>query len=219
MTLYSIDQSVYCETIIRKSRFLAFLEPADDIAQYDRRLAELHARFPDASHVCSACVTGGDAQSLQRCDDDGEPAGTAGKPILNVLLHNDLQNVACFVVRYFGGIRLGAGGLVRAYGGAASAALQLGNRVPLIRVTRLQVDCDFSQEHAVRNLLARYTTSEPLVSWQSGQQTDQPAGVRLRFEVPESHREALQAEILALSRGEARICADEQPLPSNPEVG
>lgn len=125
----------------RKSRFLCGLarvaseDEARDFIQQRRRL------YHDARHHCSAFVLGDDAE-VHRSSDDGEPAGTAGIPILEVLRRNEITNTVAVVSRYFGGVLLGAGGLVRAYGGAVSEALEhvgLAQRRPM-RIVSTTVD-------------------------------------------------------------------------------
>lgn len=116
-----------CETEIeiRKSRFIATGRPLASEAEMRAFIAEQKRRFPGANHHCSAHVIG--PPSLPRAagsDDDGEPGGTAGKPMLNVLLGQGLGDLGVVVTRFFGGIKLGAGGLVRAYGGAVKALLE-----------------------------------------------------------------------------------------------
>jgi uncharacterized YigZ family protein len=107
------------EIVISKSRFLGYCFPVSSEAEAAERLAEIKKRHWDARHVCYAFrLLGGIARST----DDGEPSGTAGAPILNVLTQSGLENVLCAVVRYFGGVLLGTGGLVRAYGKTASEA-------------------------------------------------------------------------------------------------
>ena len=108
------------EIVISKSRFLGFCFPVSSEAEAAERIAEIKKRHWDARHVCYAFrLLGGIARST----DDGEPSGTAGAPILNVLTQGALENTLCAVVRYFGGVLLGTGGLVRAYGKAAAEAV------------------------------------------------------------------------------------------------
>lgn len=108
------------EIVISKSRFLGYCFPVSSEAEAAERIAEIKKRHWDARHVCYAFrLLGGVARST----DDGEPSGTAGAPILNVLTQSGLENVLCAVVRYFGGVLLGTGGLVRAYGKTASEAV------------------------------------------------------------------------------------------------
>lgn len=120
--MQSIKDTVSNEIIIKKSRFIGIVEPIrkeEDIATIHQKYKD---KYPDANHHCLAAVydkTG----SIQRFDDDGEPSQTAGMPMLNVLQKQGLTNVCAVVIRYFGGIKLGAGGLVRAYSKAVGEAL------------------------------------------------------------------------------------------------
>ncbi|MGC0362697.1 putative YigZ family protein [Rhodococcus sp. 27YEA15] len=112
------------ETEVKHSRFIASLARIDGTEAAQSFLASQKSSYPDARHHCSAFVIGYDANSrVERSTDDGEPGGTAGVPMLQVLKSRDLVDVIVVVTRYFGGVKLGAGGLVRAYSGAVSAAL------------------------------------------------------------------------------------------------
>lgn len=146
------------EIEIKKSRFIAYLTHAETVTDAEAQLAGLRKEYWDARHHCSALVLGphGDRQ---RSNDDGEPAGTAGMPMLEVLRHRGVTDVIAVVVRYFGGTLLGAGGLVRAYTAAVSEGLDaapivrrawrqpLTFRVPMAQIGRV--------EHAVRSWLER----------------------------------------------------------------
>lgn len=110
------------EIEIKKSRFICALARVTEEEQAREFIQQRRKAHHDARHNCSAFVLG-DAGEIQKSSDDGEPAGTAGVPMLEVLRRNELTNVVAVVTRYFGGIKLGAGGLVRAYGGAVSEAL------------------------------------------------------------------------------------------------
>jgi uncharacterized YigZ family protein len=118
-TIIAPGQSVFRD---RGSKFLGFAFPVNSLQEVKDCLSELRKERPSASHHCYAWRLGGD-KSAFRAHDDGEPSGTAGKPILNKLLSRDLTNTLLVVVRYFGGTLLGAGGLVNAYKQAASEAL------------------------------------------------------------------------------------------------
>ncbi|NGO68361.1 YigZ family protein [Streptomyces boncukensis] len=110
------------ETEISRSRFLCHLAPAATEAAAREFIARIRAEHPAASHNCAAYVIGADA-GVQRADDDGEPGGTAGVPMLQMLLRREIRYAVAVVTRYFGGTKLGAGGLIRAYGGAVGEAL------------------------------------------------------------------------------------------------
>lgn len=116
----TILKEINNEIIINKSRFITIISPILNISDVKKKLDEVKQKYKDATHLCYGYIV----DFSQKCFDDGEPGGTAGMPILNVLKSNDLTNIICIVVRYFGGIKLGAGGLVRAYSSSASEALK-----------------------------------------------------------------------------------------------
>ena len=107
------------EIIINKSRFICLTYNVSSVNEVNKKINEAKNKFKDATHYCYAYIIGPNA----KMSDDGEPSGTAGVPILNVLQKENLQNVLCIVTRYFGGIKLGAGGLVRAYSKACKEGL------------------------------------------------------------------------------------------------
>ncbi len=140
------------ETEIKKSRFIARVYPISNRDDVRDRVAEAHRDFPDARHVCWGYQIGRPGSAAEAAmNDDGEPSGTAGKPILNVIQHKDMGDVLVIVIRYFGGIKLGAGGLVRAYAGAAESVLsEVDRKVQQIRA-QARLQCDFSDEQPVRH--------------------------------------------------------------------
>ena len=111
------------EIVEKKSRFIATVRKIEREEEALAFIGEMKKKYWDARHNCYAFVAG-DQHQLQRCSDDGEPQGTAGRPMLEVLLHEDIHNVAVVVTRYFGGVLLGTGGLVRAYQKAVQAGLE-----------------------------------------------------------------------------------------------
>jgi uncharacterized YigZ family protein len=115
----TLSAPAHSDLTIRKSRFIGCVEPIADRAAALVRVAQLRAEHPGAAHVCWALLAGGQSAAV----DDGEPGGTAGRPMLDVLRHQQLEGVLATVVRYFGGVKLGAGGLVRAYTDAVAQAL------------------------------------------------------------------------------------------------
>ena len=133
MPTYTLRAPVSAELDIRKSRFIAWAVPVEDRAAAMDVVARLRAEHPTATHVCWALLAGGQSGM----SDDGEPSGTAGRPILEVLRHHDLDGTLGAVVRYFGGVKLGAGGLVRAYTDAIATALMQAERVERIASTTL----------------------------------------------------------------------------------
>ncbi|MBD7956826.1 YigZ family protein [Microbacterium sp. Sa4CUA7] len=143
---FTLAAPVHSELVIKKSRFLGCVEPVAGREEAVARVQELWAQHPDARHICWALMAGGHSAA----NDDGEPSGTAGRPMLDVLRHQELEGVLATVVRYFGGIKLGAGGLVRAYTDSVAQALLGVERVPLIRVQTLHVTVPYAYEGIVR---------------------------------------------------------------------
>ena len=119
------------ELVEKKSRFIANVRPVESEAEAVAFIDEMKKKYWDARHNCSAFVIGTKAE-LTRCSDDGEPSGTAGRPMLEVLLGEGVRNVAVVVTRYFGGVLLGAGGLVRAYTQGAVVALKAAQVVEML---------------------------------------------------------------------------------------
>lgn len=134
------------DLLIRKSRFIGRVEPVADRATAQRIVAGLRAQHPGAAHVCWALLAGGQSAAV----DDGEPSGTAGRPMLDVLRHQDLEGVLATVVRYFGGVKLGAGGLVRAYTDCVAQALLVAQKVPIVRRRTLHCVVPYALEGRVR---------------------------------------------------------------------
>ncbi|NIA53806.1 YigZ family protein [Massilia sp. TW-1] len=140
---------VHHELIIKKSRFIACVQPMPDRAGAQKIVAGLRAAHPGAAHVCWALLAGGQSAAV----DDGEPSGTAGRPMLDVLRHQDLDGVLATVVRYFGGIKLGAGGLVRAYTDSVAQALLGAEKMPIIRQRHLRCNAPYPLEGLIRREL------------------------------------------------------------------
>lgn len=139
---------------VKKSRFIARIDYANNREKALRILEKSKIDYPDARHHCWAYLIGDPkAPNTIAASDDGEPSGTAGKPILNVLQHKNVGDLMLVVVRYFGGIKLGAGGLVRAYSNAAQLAMgQLATQEYNEMVT-LNVSADFATEQLLRHWL------------------------------------------------------------------
>jgi uncharacterized YigZ family protein len=145
----TIAAPVHHELIIKKSRFIAWVQPMADRAQAQAVVARLREEHPGAAHVCWALLAGGQSAAV----DDGEPSGTAGRPMLDVLRHQDLEGVLATVVRYFGGVKLGAGGLVRAYTDSVAQALHKAEKVQIVRMRTIRCAVPYAMEGMVRREL------------------------------------------------------------------
>lgn len=125
------------EIVIEKSRFITYLNRAFSEAEARDYIMKIKKMHPDATHHCTAFIIGDN--QIQRSNDDGEPSGTAGVPMLEALKKNDMTDIVAIVVRYFGGIKLGAGGLIRAYSKSISQALVNAKLVKLIKLQRYRI--------------------------------------------------------------------------------
>lgn len=140
---------------IKNSKFIARVEHAEHRASAMAVLAQAKQDYPDARHHCWAYLLGDPAQPLSAAfSDDGEPLGTAGKPILNVLNHRGVGDIMVVVIRYFGGIKLGAGGLVRAYSAATQQAIEKLSTQQLVPKVELTLRCEYAQEPDLRRFIA-----------------------------------------------------------------
>ncbi len=146
---HTLAAPVHSDLLIRKSRFIGCVQPVPDRATAQAVVAGLRAAHPGAAHVCWALLAGGQSAA----HDDGEPGGTAGRPMLEVLRRQDLDGVLATVVRYFGGVKLGAGGLVRAYTDAVAQALLAADKVALYRTITLRCSVPYALEGWLRREL------------------------------------------------------------------
>ena len=162
------------ELIIKKSRFIGCVQPMTDRASAQAVVDALWREHPGAAHVCWALLAGGQSAAV----DDGEPSGTAGRPMLDVLRHQDLEGVLATVVRYFGGVKLGAGGLVRAYTDAVAQALLQAEKVAIQRMQLLQCTAPYPLEGLIRRM-AEAAGAELL-------EVDHGSLVTFKLQMPES---------------------------------
>lgn len=145
----TVKENIENEIIINKSRFITLLIKINNLDEIEKNLKEIKKKYKDATHYCYAYII----NNHEKCSDNGEPSGTAGMPILNVLKQNDLTNILCVVIRYFGGIKLGAGGLIRAYSTSASEALNKTNIVNLIKGYKIVIEFNYDNIKQINYLL------------------------------------------------------------------
>lgn len=194
------DRTVYeggqGEIIEKKSRFIATVKPVKTEEEALEFIESLKKRYWDATHNCFAYIIGG-GTPLKRCSDDGEPSGTAGRPMLDVLEGESLSDVAVVVTRYFGGTLLGTGGLVRAYSGAVRAGLDASVLITRLRGIRLLIGTDYTGlgkiqyllgQRGIKTLESRYTDA-----------------VELSVLVPDEEIEVLKQEITEVTSGAAKL--------------
>ncbi len=197
------EHRVSCE--IDRSRFITTLARAKTADDARALVARLREEFPDATHHCWAFVVGPPGSTANiGMSDDGEPHGTAGRPMLNVLLHGPVGDVAAVVTRYFGGTLLGKGGLVRAYSGGVSDALATLPVVERVRRARVQVEIEYGRVDTVRRLLP---TLDATVAAEEFSST-----VGYRIELPVSRIEAARRALLDATAGDLVF----EPLDEDP---
>lgn len=152
------EKSTQFEQVIKKSRFIACIGHAPDPQAAHLFIDSIRSIYPDARHVCWAFLAGEPNNTTNvSCSDDGEPAGTAGKPMLNVLQHSDVGEIVAVVVRYFGGVKLGTGGLARAYSGSVSEALRNTPTCLQVDYMPVKLNLSYALEDATRHLLGQFS--------------------------------------------------------------
>ena len=175
----TLASPAHSELIIKKSRFIGCVQPMRDRASAQSVVDALWKEHPAAAHICWALLAGGQSAAV----DDGEPSGTAGRPMLDVLRHQELEGVLATVVRYFGGVKLGAGGLVRAYTDSVAQALIGAEKITLQRMTTLQCTVPYAMEGWLRREIA--------AAGAELQQVDHGSVVAAQWTIPESDVQAL----------------------------
>ena len=148
----TINTPITKEYIINKSKFITKLYPVLKKEEIDNILKELDREYKDATHICYAYIL----ETDKRANDDGEPGGTAGMPILNVLEQKELNYILAVVIRYFGGIKLGAGGLVRAYSNSVSESITDNIITEVIPGIIIELTYDYNNSKIIDNLIQNY---------------------------------------------------------------
>lgn len=184
------------EIVEKKSRFIAHMKHCETAQEAENFIDEMKKKYWDARHNCSAFIIGNNAE-LTRCSDDGEPSGTAGRPMLEVLLGSGIRNVCVVVTRYFGGVLLGTGGLVRAYSQCVKEAIEQASLGVLIQGEKLLIEIDYNGVGKILYLLGKYGL-EPLQS-EYGEQ------VSITVQVPNTEAEKLKKEVTETTNGRAEI--------------
>jgi len=191
--MFTLNRTERFEQEVKKSRFLAVAGPA--ASEEEARAFLAGAGSADAGHNCWAFRIGG----VYRFSDDGEPGGTAGRPILQAIEGQGMDRVAVVVSRWFGGILLGTGGLVRAYGGTAAMCLRAAEREPIIDLAALSVACAFAEEGRIRAALAG-------IAGATAETTDFTAdGVRLLVRLPRDRLDGFVRAVGDITRGRAEV--------------
>ena len=189
---------------IKKSRFITLLAHTDGVEAAKAFVESVKAEHPDARHHCVAWVAGApnDSQQLVGFSDDGEPAGTAGKPMLAQLMGSGVGEITAVVVRYYGGILLGTGGLVKAYGGGVNQALRQLTTQRKTPLTEYTLQCEYGQLAGIEALLGQFDGKVVASDYQ--------AFVRLRVALPFAKVDEFSAKLADFSRGSLQLLAIEE---------
>ncbi len=195
MPYFTVAKAFVREETIKGSSFIACVTPVKNLAEAHAKLRAVRAAHEGATHVPWAYRIGGEV----RFSDDGEPGGTAGRPMLEVLAKRELDYVLGTVTRYFGGTKLGAGGLVRAYSGSLAKALDEAGRVEVKETLRRTVLAPFAELDAVHRLLDAW------VGLKKGDAEYTADGLRLKVVLFADDEKALRDALPQATRGEARL--------------
>ena len=141
---YTIEKNVETEIVVKKSKFIANIFYISTNKEAEEKIKEIKKKYFDARHNCFAYRVVENDNIIEKSSDDGEPSGTAGGPMLNILQKNNLANILIVVTRYFGGILLGTGGLVRAYSDALLEALEKTQKVKIVSGLELEVTLSYN---------------------------------------------------------------------------
>ncbi|HHU55841.1 MAG TPA: YigZ family protein [Acholeplasmataceae bacterium] len=157
--MFTITKEYTYTQEIKKSTFITYLAPVNSSSEANLYLENLRKKYPDATHHCYSYIIG-ESNNEYKYSDDGEPSQTAGIVIYDVLRKNDLTNIICVVIRYFGGIKLGAGGLVRAYSSSAGGAVSIAEFSKIIHYKHIKITFDYAYVNQIQKLLNDYENVE-----------------------------------------------------------
>jgi len=187
-TLSGAAEGIYTE---KGSKFIGIVFPVSTEADFKNTLKEIQSKYKGARHYCYAYSIMKGNETIHRSSDDGEPSGTAGKPILNQLISSQITNAGIVVVRYFGGVLLGTSGLVRAYRQAAQEALKNSSVRVIEKTVTIQISCDYPT----------YIALMPIIKKHRGNIVQLEAAETMNFQIniPQSELKKFENEILSLS--------------------
>ena len=188
---YTLSSAAHSDFVIKKSRFIGLITPVSGREEAQKIVHEIWQQHPSATHVCWALLAGGHSAAV----DDGEPGGTAGRPMLEVLRHHDLEGVLAVAIRYYGGIPLGAGGLVRAYTDTVVQALAKAEKIPLRKKVQLSFHVQYALEGSIRRLCQQL--SAELI------QVEHFDYVSFTVELAQDQQAELEKQVNEISQGKA----------------
>jgi len=191
------------ERTISRSRFICTLARVSTTEEAQGFVREMNAAFADATHNCWAYVVGPPGSTSRiGMSDAGEPHGTAGRPMLTVLLHSGVGDVAAVVTRYYGGTKLGTGGLVKAYGGAVQEALAILERTERVEYVTLRLTLPYAAITTIRRILPAHEATLESESYAES--------AELEIKLPRAHIDALRTAVLDATAGQARVSGEDE---------
>ena len=194
--MYTINKTYEYTQEIKKSTFTCTLIPVNSIEEVNENLKQIRKKYYDATHNCySYVITDSNNNTIVKASDDGEPSQTAGVVILDVLQKNDLTNVLAVVTRYFGGIKLGAGGLVRAYSSSTSGAVKTIEFVPIIKMIHINIKFDYSYANEILKLFRNYKEVD----------SKYETNISLTYEIPEDDKDFLKEKLITITKNQTLI--------------
>jgi len=194
---FTIEKPAVAETKVKGSRFIAVTHLVNTVDEALAELEKIRKREYAATHNCYAWRAGLAKEAQFKYSDDGEPSGTAGRPIYDVITGGGVDNILLVVTRYFGGTKLGTGGLVRAYSGAAKLALEQSSKKENFITDQMIVEIEFPLYDQIVRVIHRIGAIQ--------NKADFSDHVRLNLEIRKSLYDRLETEIIELSQGRARI--------------
>lgn len=190
----TIENESIITLIINKSTFISHLARVDEVNEAKDYIKKIKLQYPDATHHVTAYLIGLGGE-FGHYQDDGEPSGTAGFPAFEVLRKNNLTNIVCVIVRYFGGVKLGAGGLVRAYSKSVSENLKQTKIVPIVVMTELTCSFDYCFYPKIEPILNNYQVLDRLFG----------SNIVIKLSLPLSEKEKLIEELISITQGLVNI--------------
>lgn len=210
MELYKTIRKQVCETqVIEKSKFIAHARPVESKEEADAFVAEIKAQYKDATHNVPAMIIGNNGQ-IQWASDDGEPQGTSGPPMLQYLASQGLTNIVVVVTRYFGGTKLGTGGLVRAYSSSAKMAIESAGICSVMEVCRIKAIIDYTHLAKVQKAAADNLQNDNQGFVVAG--IDYEEKVVLELIAAQENQERVLGVLANITSGTAEIVSQEKSL-------
>ncbi|MBN1894845.1 YigZ family protein [bacterium] len=201
-SFFTLQDDVTFEMKVRDSRFIGHAAPIGDLQESESVIRKIRKEHHDAAHHAFAYRLGTGADSRYRSSDAGEPSGTAGKPILDAMDGRSLTDVVCVVTRYFGGTKLGTGGLIRAYGGCAAGTLDRGTTVVKYRTGRFRIAFGYEWTGAVMQVIRRFESE--ILNTAYGGRTEMSLRIRL------SRLEPFQQALRDGTSGQVRMMGEDK---------